>query len=62
MKAITVAKLIEILRELPQEAQVQADGCDCIGPVQGATIIDKGQLSSWVLIERISPSEVEDNE
>lgn len=31
----TVARLIEFLRELPPDAEVEMEGCDCIGVWNG---------------------------
>lgn len=35
-KPITVAELIAQLKELPPDAWVETEGCDCMGPCSGA--------------------------
>ncbi len=37
---MTVAELIEELKDLPQELPVKTEGCDCYGPCSGATLED----------------------
>lgn len=46
-RAITVAELIEVLKSLPQDLPVYADGCDCIGKAKGAEVEDY-----YVLVHR----------
>ena len=47
-KAITVAELIKLLQELPQDAEVFSEGCDCYGECSGASLMADGT----VLVER----------
>jgi len=55
-KTITVAELIEQLRQLPQHMIVQAEGCDCIGKACGASVQrDVFSGPDYVLIERTTP-------
>ena len=35
---MTVAELIELLQKMPQDARVEAEGCDCINPVSGVSM------------------------
>lgn len=42
--AVTVADLVTVLQQMPQDAKVWADGCDCCNPVVGATV-DGGRVT-----------------
>ncbi len=45
---MTVAELIAELAELPQDACVETEGCDCIGPCSGAELTS----GKWGDLER----------
>lgn len=47
MTELTVAELIAKLSEMPPDAKVQTEGCDCYGPAAGVQIED-----GFVLITR----------
>ena len=47
-KAVTVAALIAALKQMPQDAKVWADGCDCCNPVSGATVEEDGRVTLGV--------------
>lgn len=40
MQQLTVAQLIEKLQEKPQDAYIEIEGCDCIGPAGDVTMIN----------------------
>lgn len=46
---ITVGELITVLQALPQDALVEAEGCDCYGPCSGASV-----YGNIVSIDRVS--------
>jgi hypothetical protein len=46
---ITVKELIKQLQEMPQDALVYSEGCDCVGPATGAAYDDS---DNSVIIER----------
>lgn len=50
-KRITVGKLLELLRELPEDTPVLTEGCDCTG---GASGIDYSSVDKEVVITRLS--------
>lgn len=43
--AVTVAELIAALKQMPQDAKIWADGCDCCNPVTGATVDEDGKVT-----------------
>jgi hypothetical protein len=45
---MTVAELVALLATQDQDAPVATDGCDCIGPAAGVSIVD-----GWVVIDRV---------
>lgn len=40
MKGITVRALIAQLQEFDPDLECQTEGCDCIGPCNGATLVE----------------------
>jgi hypothetical protein len=52
MSQVTVAQLIEILKQMSPDALVQAEGCDCYGECTGAEVITGGPCKGEVLITR----------
>lgn len=50
--AVTVGELIEMLKALPQDLPVYADGCDCIGPAKGAEVEGETRGDPYVLVHR----------
>ena len=53
---LTVARLIELLQAMPQDALVDVEGCDCVGEARGVSIADRsgymGGQPPAVVIER----------
>ena len=37
---MTVSELIEQLRKLPQDLEVEAEGCDCVNKIRGAGVYE----------------------
>ena len=47
---MTVAQLIDILQTFPQDLPVYTEGCDCIGPADGADVVHHNE--DYVVINR----------
>jgi hypothetical protein len=53
-KILTVASLIKLLKEMPKEAEVLLEGCDCYGRA-GSVILSKSTKGQkLVTIKRLS--------
>jgi hypothetical protein len=50
--ALTVAELIELLQAQPQDAPVEVEGCDCVGPAGSVDGPDTVHGSPTVVINR----------
>jgi hypothetical protein len=43
-EVLTVSELIELLRSMPQDAEVWHQGCDCQGTADGVKLQDDGTV------------------
>lgn len=46
---MTVAELIEHLYQMPPEAPVWCEGCDCVNPATTATLHEDGRV--WIEVD-----------
>ena len=58
-KTMTVAELIEALRDMPEDMPVITQGCDCEGNAYSLSITEDPDSGTYVLIER-GPSDTPD--